>query len=1017
MAQIQVFADTPVSLVSGELVLDLNPAVFGPVASVDVFSAAGDQVGTANVQNRHIDAQFKSITGGVGRLPGLPVLTVVAPVLPTAAVGTVSTITASSGSVAWKDAQNVTYSVTPFSGTLTVGGSLSIGSITTGGGLLPAGTVVHIDGTGFTSATQVSVAGVALTGVQTISAEEIDVTLAAPADLTGRRVLAQNADGAAATFYSALHATNVQQPTSGPFANIQPVFPQQLYAAAPAGSFAFGNQAMALRNPNLDSVNVLIKTVTTSLNGAQATGTTVTLPPGGVFVAPGSQFASGIRSQIVLVPAEPIQMALIDPQNGGTALVGIPVPVLQAYGVIDGNSQTFPGTQPVTWNWATGTPAPSPITMAMVLNDIRAPFTASIQSDRPWVSVSPAQGTTCNNLGFPPAASSCPAASQITLTVDPSGLTPGVYNATLTVTVQAFGGMARAIPLLLNVSATQQIFVERTDINYGAWTQDSTPQSVPVHLSSNAGALPFSVTVTTQSGKNWLTASPLSGSTPATLTITAAPGALPATGDTGIVTVKGPSNSASITVEMQTANPIPPAFNPLPESIVFSVGAGQAAPSTQRIGFSAVLATSPFTVAAQTSDGSKWLSASIQSGPGVPGVIVAANQAGLSAGTYHGTVTIASILAAEPAVVPVTLVVWTAPPPVTVSPATLSFNAATRSASASQTIDVATGNIPMYWNVAAITSDGVPWLIASVPSVSPLFQEIPTPFAANVFADATTLAPGVYHGTLKITAPANSTNAATVAVTLTVTPGSAPLPIAGTVPLVSSVLNGASQLEGGVSPGEIMTLFGQNIGPATPAGFTIGADGKAATMLSGLQLLFDGVPAPLLYASASQLNAIVPYEVAGKAVTNLQLQFNGATIPAGGLPVVPSAPAIFSVDSAGVGAAAVLNQDNTINSSTNAAARGSVIQIYATGEGATAPNGIPGEITGADTKRPLLPVTVTIGGIQATVVYQASAPDAVSGLFQVNAVVPDGITPGPAVPVVLRVGSQDSSPAVTIAAK
>jgi uncharacterized protein (TIGR03437 family) len=110
-----------------------------------------------------------------------------------------------------------------------------------------------------------------------------------------------------------------------------------------------------------------------------------------------------------------------------------------------------------------------------------------------------------------------------------------------------------------------------------------------------------------------------------------------------------------------------------------------------------------------------------------------------------------------------------------------------------------------------------------------------------------------------------------------------------------------------------------------------------------------------------------------------------------------------------------VNQDGTVNSAANPAARGSVISIYATGEGQTSPAGITGSVTGSNVKTPLLPVTVTIGGIGATVQYAGSAPGSVAGLLQVNAVVPAGASPGSAIPVVVNVGGISSQGGVTIA--
>jgi hypothetical protein len=79
-AQIRILLADPHALVSGEVVMDLDPAVFGDITAADVFSATGDQVGTVSIQGRHLDAQFASHTGGIGRLPGLPILTIAAPV-------------------------------------------------------------------------------------------------------------------------------------------------------------------------------------------------------------------------------------------------------------------------------------------------------------------------------------------------------------------------------------------------------------------------------------------------------------------------------------------------------------------------------------------------------------------------------------------------------------------------------------------------------------------------------------------------------------------------------------------------------------------------------------------------------------------------------------------------------------------------------------------------------------------------------------------------------------------------
>jgi uncharacterized protein (TIGR03437 family) len=188
-----------------------------------------------------------------------------------------------------------------------------------------------------------------------------------------------------------------------------------------------------------------------------------------------------------------------------------------------------------------------------------------------------------------------------------------------------------------------------------------------------------------------------------------------------------------------------------------------------------------------------------------------------------------------------------------------------------------------------------------------------------------------------------------------------------------------------------------------------------ATTLNGAQVLFDGRPAPMIYGSAGQVNAIVPYEVANQASTIVEVVSAGTKSEAWGIAVTATAPAILTLSGSGAGQGSVLNQDNSVNGASNPAARGSVIQIFATGEGQTLPAGVTGSITQSDTKVPALPVTVTIGGIDATVQYACSAPGAVAGLLQVNATVPAGVTPGAAVPISLAVGGVRSPDGVTVA--
>jgi uncharacterized protein (TIGR03437 family) len=132
------------------------------------------------------------------------------------------------------------------------------------------------------------------------------------------------------------------------------------------------------------------------------------------------------------------------------------------------------------------------------------------------------------------------------------------------------------------------------------------------------------------------------------------------------------------------------------------------------------------------------------------------------------------------------------------------------------------------------------------------------------------------------------------------------------------VLNAASFLPGPVSPGEIVTLFGDQLSSSSPAA-----------------IQFDGIDSTVLYASATQINAVTPDAIAGRAAVRLDV-IQGATITAStSVPVAGSAPGIFTADAAGAGQALALNEDGTANGADNGAVRGTAVTIWLTGIPAT----------------------------------------------------------------------------------
>jgi uncharacterized protein (TIGR03118 family) len=234
---------------------------------------------------------------------------------------------------------------------------------------------------------------------------------------------------------------------------------------------------------------------------------------------------------------------------------------------------------------------------------------------------------------------------------------------------------------------------------------------------------------------------------------------------------------------------------------------------------------------------------------------------------------------------------------------------------------------------------------------------------------------------------------------------------------ISFMYNAAGGQSAAIAPGEIVSIGGQTVGPAPSVAATLAATGTVASALATTTVTFNNLPAPVIYTSGSLSSVVVPYGVAGSTSASVVLKTGGQTTAAFTIPVVGSVPGVFTSNDSGLGQAVVFNQDGTINTTANAAAKGSVVILYATGEGMTNPAGQDGLISSNDILRePLLPVSLTIGGATAQVLYAGSAPGNVAGVMEVEAVVPAGATSG-AAPVVLSVGTAASQANVTLNVK
>jgi len=279
----------------------------------------------------------------------------------------------------------------------------------------------------------------------------------------------------------------------------------------------------------------------------------------------------------------------------------------------------------------------------------------------------------------------------------------------------------------------------------------------------------------------------------------------------------------------------------------------------------------------------------------------------------------------------------------------------------------------------------------------------------------TSWASGAGNGAISYTAAANDSSSQRIG-TLTVAGQPFTVTQAANADMTVGVLtNAASFASGAVAPGEIITIKGVSLGPAQASQFSLDpGTGLVSTSLAGTRVFFGNFAAPLLYTSATQINAVVPYEIGGQSEVAMHVEYQGIASSNTTLRVAEAAPGIFTLAATGSGPAAVLNQDHSVNSPSNPARKGAYVSIYFTGGGQTSPAGATGSITGLALKYLMQPISVTVGGAPATVTFQGAAPTYIDGLSQLNIRLPEDAPSGPAQPVVIKVGTVSSPATATI---
>ena len=588
---------------------------------------------------------------------------------------------------------------------------------------------------------------------------------------------------------------------------------------------------------------------------------------------------------------------------------------------------------------------------------------------------------------------------------------------------QSFGRVRRifSTPSSLVVSQTGLTFTSAVD---GATV---APKLLRV-LNGGAGTIAWSAVASIVSApSNWLTVSPSQGSstsasTSSPISVSVNPGGLAPGAWYGQIQIASPGVSNSprfVTVVLNVltaAQSSGPSIDPA--GFIFTAPLGGASPAPQTLTLSLLHGTGLSFTSALTFGGSNsWLTATPSSGSVTPArpaaIVLQPNIAGLPAGVYTATLTLTFSNGAIRAV-----------------PATLTVSNAASGAS------IRSGPLPR----ASCTPQQLLPTMTAIGAGFTLAAGWPTPVEAKVVDDCgQPFTNGTVNATfsngdaaLSLNSLQDGTWAATWApratasnVTITLSAQGSPSSLRGSAqiggsisanaaPLIATggILNSASFAAGqAATPGALISIFGSNLARSVATATAL----PLPTQLGGAQVLIGGKPMPLLYAGPTQINGVVPFDIGVNTTQQVIVSSGGAlSVPEPGV-VAPGAPASFTLNGTGSGAAIVvaINPDGSGYLVTNStpAHPGAILVIYCTGLG-----GVTTSLNAGDAA-PLTPiapagntVTLTVGGTQVPVLFAGLVPT-LSGLYQVNVQLPNGIATGDAIPLVLTAAGNAGPPA------
>ncbi len=657
-------------------------------------------------------------------------------------------------------------------------------------------------------------------------------------------------------------------------------------------------------------------------------------------------------------------------------------------------------------------------------------WTAAVSSSGNWLGISATSGATS---GANPAT--------VSVSVNGGSLAAGVHVGFINLRDAAGNPKQVAVLLIIRradpvLRATQSGFLFQ-----GIEGEGSIPAQTVQLLNTGEGTMNWRVRAETSDGRNWLAVTPPTGSSaagaanvaPVALRVDASQ--LRAGTYTALVTFEAPGAQNAPASALVLVSIAPPGSDTLgtvqPAGFTFVGTAGGASPPPQSLQLTGLGGKQiQYSTAVRTDTGGNWLSVTPASGAlpdtGAPVTVsVRASSGGLAAGIYNGAVTV-TLSTGKVQVVGVVLVVTATAVAGTLNDPVENDGRPVEAARVGGAADCVPTRLALVETVLAGNfSLAVRWPVTMrVQVVNDCGQAVRGANVTAAFSNGDgalrmdELQTGQY---VKTWSPVNTAQSLVVTMrALSSGLSEGLLRIEGKVtaaggaprPLVSpnGVVNGASFAAfQPLAPGSIFSLFGQNLAPSVAAASSV----PLPTQLNTLRVTIGGRPVPLFYVSATQVNGQVPFDLTPGTNATVAVSVNNVPAQPQEVTIASAHPGIFL---AGGTQGAILSASNQLVNASNPVAAGEVIVIYATGLGATTPGVVSGEPSpSSPVARLVTPAAVSIGGRDAPVEFYGLAPGFV-GLYQVNARVPAGVTPGNAVPVVITQAGVSSN-AATIAVR